>query len=297
MNSTWSSYDIVLPSELSVMYMIMFILIIILTLITFKRMKTLQLQHYLMICLAVVDLSTVPPHLFGFIGYVKGFLPIDETLCKAISISNHGVVAVTTWLHCGICIDKYLSILKPMAHRELVLKYKPSLLAVLFSLSVFALILAIMLASVLSGLIEAVYDPSFVSCMFKVDISYVGLIRGLYIVIPLLVGLTTHLMILMKLRKSEFRRRKMIKKSMRTVVLVVGTYYVCWVPFLVDIIWKLSVGPYSQPPAIFSWLTANFVIANSFMNSFIHFLCNKEFKNKCRSLLSVSCIKFQVEPQ
>lgn len=109
MNTTWKTVEIVLPSELSVVYMITFILIIItniLTLVVFKSMKSLQLQHYLMISLAVVDSSTVPLHMVGFIGYVKRFLSIDETLCKTVSISNHSVVALTTWIHCAICINK-----------------------------------------------------------------------------------------------------------------------------------------------------------------------------------------------
>ena len=298
MNSTLMMSEIVLPSELAALYMIMSILIIItniLTLLVFKSMKSLQLQHYLMICLAAVDLSTVLPHIVGFICLVRGFLSINEILCKTISISNHSVVGLTTWIHCAIRINKCVSILKPMSHREFVLKYKPSHLAVAFSLSAFALILAIMIAAVIAAVIEPAIDPVLGSCMFTVDFSYVALVGGIFIVIPLLVAIITHTMILIELRKSEFRRKRKIIKSMKTVVFVVGIYYLCWVPFLVDMMWTLFA--LSQPPPIFSWVAVNFIIANSSMNFFIHFKCSKKFKSKCQSLFSVSCIESRVYPK
>jgi hypothetical protein len=194
---------------------------------------------------------------------------------------------MTTWMHCGICIDKYISISKPMVHRQFVLKYKPPYLAIVFSLGICVVILAIMVAAVLSEILEAVFDPVFGSCLFKVDLSYVGLIGSLFFVIPLLIVLLTHLMILNELRKSELRRKKMIKKSMRTAVFVVSTYYLCMFPFLVDILWKFFARPNAQPPAIFSWLTVNFLMANSSINFFIHYTCHKEFQHKFRFLMSL----------
>ena len=78
----------------------------ILTIVTFKCMRELQLQHYLIICLAVVDLVTVLPALLGALRYLQGYLVLNNNLCLAIAVSNHSVFAATTWIHCGICIEK-----------------------------------------------------------------------------------------------------------------------------------------------------------------------------------------------
>ena len=75
-------------------------------------MRELQLQHYLIICLAVVDLVTVLPALPGALRYLQGYLVLNNNLCLAIAVSNHSVFVATTWIHCGICIDKCISIKK-----------------------------------------------------------------------------------------------------------------------------------------------------------------------------------------
>ena len=52
----------------------------ILTIVTFKRMRELQLQHYLIICLAVVDLVTVLPLLVWAVDYLQGYLVLNSNL-------------------------------------------------------------------------------------------------------------------------------------------------------------------------------------------------------------------------
>ena len=68
--SKWTYYEVNPPPGLRESSAIIYLAIIItniLILVTFRRMRTLTLQHHLMICLALVDLLTVPSFSLNYV--------------------------------------------------------------------------------------------------------------------------------------------------------------------------------------------------------------------------------------
>lgn len=284
--SDWTRYDISVSSRLAAVLLITLPAIALsntLNLVTFKQMKKLQLQHYLIICLSVVDLATVLPHLVGLIGYLKGYLILNYTLCQVIAISNHAVVSATTWIHCGICINKCLSILKPLMHRQFVTKYQPRQIAAIFSVTIIVLIFALMSGVSFTGVINAVFNPVAATCMYFIDLPYLFIVGMSFIFIPLVTALVTHILILIEIRKSNLRRKKRIKNAMKSTAFIVIVYYVCWLPYLVFVIWQISF-PKVQLPKLFEFVSINLIIGNSCMNLFIYCFCNKDFRESLKDL-------------
>ena len=203
----------------------------ILTIVTFKRMRELQLQHYLIICLAVVDLVTVLPALPGAFRYLQGYLVLNNNLCLAIAVSNHSVFAATTWIHYGICIDKCISVKKRLMHRQFVTKFKPHRLASCCSATIVILMIALILGITLTGVIKAVFNPTAATCMYAVDLPYV--LSTCFIFISLMTALVTHVLILCELGKAGLIWQKRIKGVIKTTLLLVGIYYACWLRYSV----------------------------------------------------------------
>lgn len=300
MDSSLTNFEVVLPSEVATVTATILIMIMItntLTLLTFKHMKKLQLQHYLMICLAVVDLLTVFPHLVSLIGFLNRFLKLSDALCKTTTVYSVAVIAGTTWIQCAICIDRYFSILRPLKHRRFVTNHRPAHLAVWISMILFFTIFAIILTSVLTGFMTAQFNPILATCMFRIDWSYAALCGSLFIVIPLSIVLLTHGLILNELRKANSKIRKKIKKSMPTVMLIVGTFYTCWIPYSVFIIWQVFSVHHSSPPKIFELVAVYFLVTNSVLNFFIYVVTNAAFRNTFKTRLCLfRCIN-SVQPQ
>ena len=107
--SRWTCYKSEAPCGLAVVNTIVCFGILttnILILVTFKQMKKVSLLYHLMICLAVVDILTVPPHTPTMITLWRGSLCLTETFTNLLPIDDHTSVSATTWLHCAICIEK-----------------------------------------------------------------------------------------------------------------------------------------------------------------------------------------------
>ena len=264
--------------------LIMIVITNILNLITFKHMRRLQLQHYLIICLTIVDLVTVLPHLVAVVGYFQGFVVLNLALCQAIAIFNHTVIAATTWIHCGICIDKCASIIQPLAHREFVRKFRPYRLSTCFSVTVIVLTFALIFGTSLGGIIKTEFNSVVASCVYDIDLSYCLIVGGFYIFIPLVTALVTHILIINEIRKSNERRQKRIKRAIKTTALVVGIYYVCYLPYLGCVIFQV-VFPQQNMLDILEFLSVQLIILNSSMNFFILLICNKDFSQSLKIIL------------
>lgn len=295
-SSLWTYHEVPVPSELTVLPVIIIILIIVtnlLILLTFKRIKKLQLQQYLMVCLAVVDMLTVLPHLSGVVGFCRGYLYLTDSLCKMLTVTNHSLIAATTWIHCAICIDKCCSVLKPLEHKVFMTRYDPPKIAIGFSIIAFSIILAIIAPSILSGFVKAVFDQSVSSCMLRVDAHFFCVIGTILIFAPLIIVLVTHVVILNKIRKSSTRRRRSIKRAMKTVALTVGIYYLCWTPIIVNITWWALPMFDSEPPLMLEFMCSYLIVANSAMNFFIYVMTIRDFNRQFRAMFH---IKLNIQP-
>ena len=266
----------------------------ILTVLTFKHMRGLQLQHYLIVCLAIVDLVTVLPHLIGVVGYFKEYLVLNLPICQSIAILNHAVLSATTWIHCGLCLDKCFSIIKPIMHKQLVSKFQPAGLAAAYSGIIVAIIFLLMTGVTLTGVIKAEFNPVMASCVYAFGLPYCLMIGLFFIFIPLVTALLTHILIICEMRKSNVRRKKRIKRAIKTTALVVGIYYVCWLPYLVFIMFQLFFPKYKMM-AIFGYVSTGMLILNSGMNFFIYLICNKEFRQSLRMILRLK--RTEVNPE
>ena len=255
----------------------------ILTILTFKNMRRLQLQQYLIVSLAIVDLVTVLPHLTAVVGNFKGYLVLNIAICQSIAILNHAVVAVTTWIHCGLCLDKCFSIIKPIMHKRFVSKFKPVGLAAAYSGTVVAIILLLVSAVTLTGAIKAEFNPVVATCSYALDLPYC-VIASFLMFTPLVTALVTHILIVWEIRKSNVRRKMRIKRAIKTTAFVVGTFYICWVPYLVCVVFQVFF-PKFKKSDIFLFVSVVMVILNSSMNFFIYLICNKDFRQSLKMIL------------
>ena len=265
----------------------------ILSLLTFKRMNELQLQHYLLMSLALSDLVMVIPLMVTIIGLVNEPLLQNVCLCKVIAITNHSIAALNTWIRCGVCIDKWLSIFKAVKHKQFVSKHRPHHVAICYTLAAAFLVVGIIVTSTLVGGIKAAPNKVFATCLYTIDIPYILLIGTLFYLLPHITILVTHLSILFEMRKSRFRKRTRIKKAMTALLFIVGIYYLCWLPYSVVVLWRACF-PQSAVPETVEFVSMKLLIANTSMNFFVYLICFKGFRNELKGLLHVQT---RIQPQ
>ena len=75
-----------------------------------------------------------------------------------------------------------------------------------------------------------------------------------------------------------------IKRAIKTTAFVVGIFYICWVPYLVCIVFQVFF-PKFKKSDIFLFVSIVMVILNSSMNFFIYLICNKDFRQSLKMIL------------
>ena len=115
--SKWTHYEVISPPGLAglavsnaIIYTAIFITNSLIP-ATFSKMKKKSLHQYLMVCLAIIDLLTIPAQVPTMVALWKRYIWLTDNLCKVLAIANSATLAATAWLHIAICIEKCCSIL------------------------------------------------------------------------------------------------------------------------------------------------------------------------------------------
>ena len=118
-NSSWTLNISQLPSWFGAIQAFIFAAILVNNiLVTFQRMKKLTMLHHFMIGLCVADLVTALPYSIVFFTTVNGSITLTQSLCDTWGVMFMVTIATTTWIHSAMCIEKCISILHPILHRN-----------------------------------------------------------------------------------------------------------------------------------------------------------------------------------
>lgn len=210
----------------------------ILVLIAFRRMRKLQLQHYFMIGLAVADLLTLIPYSQVLATLAMGNLTMDMEACYWFALATVISIAITTWLHSCLSIEKCLSVCRPFHHRRLSIHKNSKYIA-------FGIIsCCYILPAILSVLVYVTnqlefhfesYAPGCLGVHRPKDIIIVTLP---FLLIPMSIQAITHLLIIVRVCKMRNpNSRKHIFGAMRTLALSLGLYYLSWSPFFILVVY------------------------------------------------------------
>ena len=111
------------------------------------------------------------------------------------------------------------------------------------------------------------FSQSTTFCTFLVDMTSLA-INGFVLYIPLVIEIVTHALMIRQIKMSILtRQRKKLLRAMKTVVFTVSVYYVCNIPGVLTIAWRLVGNP---PPSV-AFASMQFLMTNSFVNIFIYF--------------------------
>ena len=286
MEESWTFYRSALPPLfLSVTVVIGLLILVgnILLLLTFKRMPKIKTMHAFMIGLAAADLLTVALYSVSMVIIGAGGIWMSDSMCRWYGVSSTTVTGMTTWVQSGLCIERSLAILRPVSHRNFSKsKYWKHIIA---SIVVMDLVCPFTICAMVmsSGVVQFKFFPYLPGCVFVVDRNMIASIFTAYLVIPFTIQVVTHSLVLYRVSKLQSASRAKLLKTMKTIALTLALYYMCWVPFVIQVTWK-TAGKSGYPPALVT-VSASFLMTNSCMSFVIYYTTLPEFKKTFHSLL------------
>ena len=276
----WKQHFTALPTIFGLIPVFIFCGIIAnnaIVLVTFKRMGKLKLQHYLMIALAVADLLTLIPVSAMVLATINGSIWLTETLCVMLGVSFINTLGTTSWLHSLMCIEKCLSIWKPLQHRSFSLNKSAGTVIGGVLGACFFFPIALPLAILYLEQRPIIFSPYLARCSYLADKLLLASAGLLFIVIPLIIELVTHVAMIARIWKLGCMQRKQrIKRAMKVTSFTVGVYYCCWLPTVMYSIAGNILGP--RVPSWLFFIVNNCLIANSCMSGIIYSLSLKGFR-------------------
>ena len=115
---------------------------------------------------------------------------------------------------------------------------------------------------------------------FLVDMASFA-INGFVLYIPLVIEIVTHALMIRQIKMSiSTQQRKKLLRAMKTVVFTVSVYYVCNIPEVLTIAWRLVGNP--QPSVAFA--SIQFLMTYSFVNIFIYSFSNPRFRGALKRM-------------
>lgn len=295
----WTRWNTTLPYELSAIPIAINMCILtnnILVLLTIKRMQSLQIHHRLMLGLVFAELTTVIPTavLSGIV--INGSILLTATLCDVLGLLITMTFELTVCIHCLMCVEKLLSVVKPIRHRSFTKWKKAGWLVGCMVVGCLAFTLLFNLVMLSLGVVEFAFEPNIPQCALTNDNgapSYQSTV-GIFILSPMLLQVVTHGIIFHKISKMQATGRKRIKKAIRTLSLTVGLYYVCWMPVLILQVWRIAFG--SKPPQIFTFAGIQILMSHSGISGIIYYISLPDFRAAFRSIVKRSSCHTPISP-
>ena len=275
-NLTWTLNFSQLASWFGAISAVIFVGILasnILVLATFKRIKSLTTLHHFMIGLSVADLVTALPYSIVIFTTANGSIRLTQALCDIWGVMFVVTIATTTWIHSAMQVEKCISILHPISHRN----FQKTKNAVYLTrgIIVMGLVLPTMVCTILLKLdvMNIVFLPYVPGCVYDSDIRIYAVVGWLYIIAPMITQVVYHVLILKAVRATgrrlgdvQQRAQKPNLRVMKTISITLGSYYACWFPLIVQMIWN-SV---QQSPEWCDAVIVHTLVANSGLSFIIY---------------------------
>ncbi len=272
------------------------------TIIVISRSRCLRnVTGYLMISLACADfgvgIMTLVPLVFAIFTQ-----HMSEVVCAALGFLSSSSWVVSIFTLTLLSLDRFLAIIKPLHYETLVTNIRCGIAIVVTWIASF-----ILWFLPLVGVGGYKFNDEEAACYF--DVSHHPIQWLVYMIVIFLPTSVIIIYCYITIWKVSLYHRQHMEASMtketipnnrknfkaiRTLAIIVGAFYVAWLPFTVEHIVKAFKGSLEEVP---EWLEiAIFVlaIANSFWNPIIYISSNKIFRRATFKLFGRMCNRNKV---
>lgn len=272
----WSLYYPSLPTPLGVLYILILLFILVanfLVIITFKRMRNLQIQHYFMMGLCAADLITALNPCVSASILFSGRVWLTDGLCNVLGLLLSVTLEITVLLHCALFIEKCISVRMPLWHRKVSQSANRTLLigGTLSTCFLMPTCVTTFLAFYDLSIFE--FYPDITTCFMSLNSNWVpGILTiMLFCFFPLIIQVTSSVLIVQTIRSMRAATKKRTIRAARTLATTVGLFYICWMPSIVILVWEISTLDYGVPDW-FQFFAYQIITVNSGMSVIIYSL-------------------------
>ena len=163
MQSKWTLFQTTSQQEAGFLWLLMCYLIIVnnaIVLAVFTNLKPFKLCYYIIIGLAVADIMTLIAVAFGTVALIRTYVLLTDQLRNVMQLATMAPVVITSWLQCLLCLEKCMSVRKPMSHRRFSSRRNSATKMKVAVTLVFLMVPALLSSFIILGIIESDFAPA-----------------------------------------------------------------------------------------------------------------------------------------
>lgn len=240
-----------------------------------SNFRSLLLWHYYMLALAIADLMTLLPSIGTIIFHLFGKQTYDDHLVTLVGLTYIWIYSVIMLLHTAMSIDRFSSVTQPIKYRNFSMNKTAltTMKLVVFICFLFPLVLFLILRA-LKVFVFFYKLPTGV--YFVHDINSIIAVATLPAV-QSTVQVYTNLLIIKKVTELKGTNRSRVMKTIRVVILKLGLFYLCWLPYAAVLALEL-LHPASRPHPWAEVITVNLLLLHSAMSLVIYMATLPDFQ-------------------
>ena len=289
-----SGYNESLPKALLAVYVPVNLLIlvtnvfVIVTFIKTWQHGKLEVQHVFLLGLVGSDLTTFVVFTVGAVMLASGDLPLAMEHCDALGVASTAMVSITVLIHCSMCLDRIMRVVKPIKHMIWKKSSRIRLVAGLVVLCcyVIPIMVSLICRYAFNVDISQFHFESDIPDCWKRDTSNnynYGWVMATCLIFALIVQVITAVIVIRAIMKLKGTNRKRLVKATRTVAVTVGCFYLCWIPSIVWLAWRVDDN-LDDPPRGFTFFCAMMIALNSGLSFIIYYNMLPKFNETFKSL-------------
>ena len=299
--TSWTQlHTVTLPEELAAVCVAADVFILlsnIMVLLTFNRLGKLTIQHYLMLGLVGSDLTMLIGNAMLTIFVFMREVWLTDIGCFLVGCLTVTAAMITASIHICLSIDRWVTVAYPYAYREYSMNQKSKRMALVVILLIHVFPGPALFLTWWFDQLKFYFDPLVAYCLADFGAKGgAGLIlsSAVSIVFPCFIEVPAYTYIIWRISKMKGTNRCHIVKAVRTVLVTLGVYYICWLPMGIWVVWDI-VSPDLHPPSWFPFFTIQMLVINSGMSCIVYYFTLPKFKEaflnatmlgKCFSFLS-----------
>ncbi|XP_074654928.1 G-protein coupled receptor 52-like [Tubulanus polymorphus] len=242
------------------------------------------------LCVGVIMASFMAPRILG------GTWPATRVQSDITAFFIQTTVSVSLMSLTGLSVDRYLNISRPLHYDRLMSKWR----CIAILIGIWTLTGVLQLPPVFFGWGVFFYDSRSFLSYFDYAHSWEWTVGyNLIFTVPCLLAIfTCHVKIFRITRRhidainattvqsNANNKQRTSHKAMRTVVITITMFFICWTPFCFEqLSYSLSGNTVAPWPQEVHMLLLLLILSNSFMNCIIYSTTHKVFRDGARRIL------------
>ena len=193
----------------------------------FTNLKPFKLCYHIIIGIAVAEIMTLIPLAFSVVALICTYVLLTDQSRNVMGLATMAPVIITSWLQCLLCLEKCMSVRKPVAHRRFSSRQNSATKMKVAVTLVFLMVPALLSSFIFLGIIESDFAPSAAAIGLWLQSMQILVFISLAEIPKISIQVVCYTFMFNKLKSLQGYNKPQGQRALKLVLLTFVLFYAC----------------------------------------------------------------------